>query len=100
MSDGWATVQAQGWTRPIYWTNALDGEFTLGGERELEADAPVCHVSWYEADAFARWAGARLPTEAEWEVVAARQPIDGNFLVTASSPRCILSACNGAGRDR
>ena len=80
MSDGWATVQAQGWKRPIYWNEALDGEFTLGGERELEPAAPVCHVSCYEADAFARWAGARLPTEAEWEVVAARQPIDGNFL--------------------
>src|SRR5262245_5307543 len=80
MSDGWATLQSQGWSRPIYWNQALDGEFTLGGEREIEAAAPVSHLSWYEADAFARWAGARLPTEAEWEAVAARQPIDGNFL--------------------
>ena len=95
MSDGWATVQAQGWKRPIYWNNALDGEFTLGGERELEAAAPVCHVSWYEADAFSRWAGARLPTESEWEVVAARQPIDGNFL----DDDLLHPQANGAGRD-
>ena len=80
MSDGWATVQAQEWAHPIYWSESLDSEFTLGGERALEPDAPVCHVSWYEADAFARWADARLPTEAEWEVVASRQPIRGNFL--------------------
>ncbi len=80
MSDGWATVQAQEWTHPIYWSDSLDSEFTLAGERALSADAPVCHVSWYEADAFARWADARLPTEAEWEVVASRQPIRGNFL--------------------
>ncbi len=95
MSDGWATVQAQGWKRPIYWNNALDGEFTLGGERELEGAAPVCHVSWYEADAFSRWAGARLPTESEWEVVAARQPIDGNFL----DDDLLHPQANGAGRD-
>ena len=80
MSDGWATVQAQEWAHPIYWSDSLDSEFTLAGERGLEPDAPVCHVSWYEADAFARWADARLPTEAEWEVVASRQPIRGNFL--------------------
>ena len=95
MSDGWATVQAQGWKRPIYWNNALDGEFTLGGERELDAAAPVCHVSWYEADAFSRWAGARLPTESEWEAVAARQPIDGNFL----DDDLMHPQANGAGRD-
>ena len=80
MSDGWATVQAQEWTQPFYWSESLDSEFTLAGERALDPEAPVCHVSWYEADAFARWADARLPTEAEWEVVAARQPIAGNFL--------------------
>ncbi|HSC06617.1 MAG TPA: ergothioneine biosynthesis protein EgtB [Steroidobacteraceae bacterium] len=80
MSDGWATVQAQEWTHPIYWSDSLDSEFTLAGERALDPDVPVCHVSWYEADAFARWADARLPTEAEWEVVASRQPVEGNFL--------------------
>jgi ergothioneine biosynthesis protein EgtB len=80
MSDGWATVQAQEWTHPIYWSDTLDSEFTLAGERALDPEVPVCHVSWYEADAFARWADARLPTEAEWEVVAGRQSVEGNFL--------------------
>ncbi|HKT32845.1 MAG TPA: ergothioneine biosynthesis protein EgtB [Gammaproteobacteria bacterium] len=80
LSDGWATVQKEGWQRPLYWSAELSAEFTLGGERELDADAPVCHLSYYEADAFARWAGARLPTEAEWEAFAADQPLNGNFL--------------------
>jgi ergothioneine biosynthesis protein EgtB len=72
MSDGWATVQAHGWEAPEYWTWAGDGWLvqTLAGPRPVDPDEPVCHVSWYEADAFARWSGCRLPTEAEWEVVA------------------------------
>ena len=80
MSDGWATVQREGWARPLYWDEELASEFTLGGTRELADAAPVCHLSWYEADAFARWAGARLPTEAEWESFAATQPVTGNFM--------------------
>lgn len=80
MSEGWATVQAEGWAHPYYWADDLASEFTLGGRRELDPLAPVCHVSYYEADAFARWAGARLPTEAEWEMQAAsRDPDAGNL---------------------
>ena len=72
LSDGWATVQAEGWQAPLYW-EARDGEWwqlTLGGMRAVDPHAPVCHVSYYEADAFASWAGGRLPTEAEWEICA------------------------------
>ena len=80
LSDGWSKVQARGWNRPLYWNEACDAEFTLGGERELDLDAPVTHVSYYEADAFARWAGVRLPTEQEWELAAAREKVTGNFV--------------------
>ena len=80
LSDGWSSVQREGWQRPIYWSEALDQEFTLNGLRPIDAHAPVCHLSYYEADAFARWAGARLPTEFEWESVAASAPLTGNFV--------------------
>ena len=80
LSDGWSTIENQGWTRPLYWSDDLDREFTLAGWQDLQPGAPVTHVSYYEADAFARWAGARLPTEDEWEVAAAPLPIEGNFL--------------------
>jgi ergothioneine biosynthesis protein EgtB len=82
LSDGWAAVQAAGWEAPLYWS-ADDGGwevFTLTGPRNIDPGEPVCHVSYYEADAFARWAGLRLPTEAEWEVTAAGYPAEGRFL--------------------
>jgi len=83
LSDGWNARNANRWTAPLYWERASDDVgwriMTLAGMRDLVASEPVCHVSYYEADAYARWAGARLPTEAEWEVVAEAVPIDGNF---------------------
>jgi ergothioneine biosynthesis protein EgtB len=82
LSDGWATVKARGWKAPLYWEQ-IDGEWwhmTLGGMARVEDDAPVCHVSWYEADAFARWSGGRLPTEVELERELASLPIAGNFM--------------------
>ena len=81
LSDGWRTVREQGWCAPLYWVER-DGawwQFTLHGMRPVDLAEPVCHVSHYEADAFARWAGARLPTEQEWEVAACSLPTHGNF---------------------
>src|SRR3546814_17386110 len=67
LSDGWATVQAEGWEAPLYWRREERdwSVFTLGGRRDVDPREPVCHVSYYEADAFPRWAGGRLPTEAD-----------------------------------
>jgi ergothioneine biosynthesis protein EgtB len=82
LSDGWATVQTEGWRAPLYWQQhgGQWGHFTLSGWRPVNPAEPVCHVSCYEADAFARWAGVRLPTEAEWETAAERATCGGNFV--------------------
>jgi ergothioneine biosynthesis protein EgtB len=84
LSDGWAWVRAEGIAAPLYWQQDRDGQwlsFGLDGLRAVDTAAPVTHISLYEADAYASWAGARLPTEAEWEVVAAsRDANEGNQL--------------------
>ena len=82
LSNGWSIVQTHKWESPLYWER-YEGEwyeFTLSGTAPLILSAPVCHISYYEADAFARWAGYRLPTEAEWEVVAAKNSLSGRFV--------------------
>jgi ergothioneine biosynthesis protein EgtB len=84
LSDGWAMLREMGeqrWQCPLYWRHRDDNwfEYTLSGLKSLDPQLPVSHVSAYEADAFARWQGARLPTEMEWEVVAQQFPVAGNF---------------------
>ncbi|UDY37367.1 ergothioneine biosynthesis protein EgtB [Dermatobacter hominis] len=89
LSDGWAVVNDQGWDAPLYWSDDADGTpslFTLAGPQAIRADDPVVHVSYYEADAFTRWAGARLPTEAEWEVVAREHAVDTSPLELDAAP--------------
>jgi ergothioneine biosynthesis protein EgtB len=82
LSDGWAVRNTERWCAPSYWSR--DGDdwtvFTLGGPKPLDPAEPVCHISYYEADAYAHWSGARLPTEAEWETVAGSRRAEGNFL--------------------
>lgn len=81
LSSGWYTREDAGWTAPLYWEQ-LDGvwhQMTLGGLRPLDLAEPVCHLSYYEADAFARWAGKRLPTETEWEIAAQTVALDGSY---------------------
>jgi ergothioneine biosynthesis protein EgtB len=91
MSDGWALAQAEGWEAPLYWRRHDEGwqQFGPAGLAPLDLAAPVRHISWYEADAFARWSGARLPTEAEWEAASADhrlvQMMDSVWQWTASA---------------
>jgi ergothioneine biosynthesis protein EgtB len=82
LSDGWAVRERHGWTAPLYWSRDTDewSLFTLRGQRPLVPAEPVCHVSFYEADAYARWAGCRLPTEFEWETAVGPAEANGNFL--------------------
>ena len=82
--EGWAAAKSNHWQAPLYWEQ-LDGHWwlmTLGGLRRVNKHEPVCHISFYEADAYARWAGKRLPTEAEWEIATTDCSIDGNLLET------------------
>jgi ergothioneine biosynthesis protein EgtB len=98
LSDGWSVVMAQGWQCPLYWSRDSDGsdtwqQFTLSGLRPVDPDEPVCHLSYYEADAFAHWTGMRLPTEAEWETVASEAATGGNFLsADVPHPRPAISS--------
>ena len=82
---GWNMVQQEGWDSPLYWERYDDGWWmmTLAGMQPINEAAPVCHINYYEADAFARWSGARLPTEAEWEIAADQVSIQGNFVETS-----------------
>jgi ergothioneine biosynthesis protein EgtB len=87
LSEGWDTLHAQAWQAPLYWRRDSAAKsgwriFTLRGWQPLDdiSETPVCHLSFFEADAFARWSGHRLPTEFEWEFVAAQQPVSGNLL--------------------
>jgi ergothioneine biosynthesis protein EgtB len=82
LSLGWDAVSQRGWEAPLYWER-IDGAwhtFTLHGMAPIEPNTPICHVSFFEAEAFARWAGARLPTEAEWETASSHASREGNFL--------------------
>ncbi len=87
LSEGWDTVEREGWQAPLYWQRDAGTRsgwriYTLHGWQPLEdlSESPVCHISFFEADAFARWSGQRLPTEFEWEFVAAQLPVEGNLL--------------------
>jgi ergothioneine biosynthesis protein EgtB len=102
LSDGWTTVNRENWRAPLYWErrDAEWLEMTLEGLQPLRLDAPVAHVSYYEADAFARWSGDRLPTEFEWEVAAATACEEGNFLETAAlRPRPAEAEPDGSPRQ-
>ncbi len=95
LSDGWDTVCQQGWEAPFYWEREGDDwkQFTLAGKRDVNLNEPVCHVSYYEADAFAHWSGKRLPLEGEWESASTEVSPDGQF---AESREFHPRACDGS----
>jgi ergothioneine biosynthesis protein EgtB len=98
LSDGWATSQERGWTAPLYWERGDDRRwqrFSLFGVIPVDPAEPVCHVSYYEADAFARWAGARLPTEEEWEAAAAEMQIEERPDDPPLCPRPLMPGVTG-----
>jgi len=100
LSEGWATVQQEEWQAPLYWEKR-DGQWsmmTLSGLREIDLAEPVCHVSYFEADAYARWAEARLPTEAEWEVAAQEIPVEGHFVESGLYHPAPLKASPSSGK--
>jgi ergothioneine biosynthesis protein EgtB len=99
LSAGWATSQDNGWQAPLYWERQAERwqVMTLAGLREVDPAEPVCHISYYEADAFAHWAEARLPTEAEWEVAAAGLPTTGNFVDSGRFQPAPLDASTDGG---
>ncbi|HEU4415247.1 MAG TPA: ergothioneine biosynthesis protein EgtB [Candidatus Angelobacter sp.] len=100
LSDGWTAVRSHGWNAPLYWEK-VDGQwhqFTCSGRRKVDEGEPVCHVSYYEADAFARWAGARLPNEFEWEVAASRLPVQGNLLESGNFHPVVAPAAPESGQ--
>lgn len=102
LSDGWATREREDWDAPLYWWHQDDAwwSYSLRGPQPVNLDAPVVHVSYYEADAFARWSDKRLPTEAEWEVVARDRPIQGNFLNDKKfRPMPLAEAAGGVAPD-
>lgn len=96
LSAGWAVVEERQWTEPFYWER--DGEswyhFTLSGKKPIDPEQPICHLSYFEADAYARWADARLPTEQEWEVAASDLAIQGNFVESGHQHPVVAEASN------
>ncbi|MEM6850876.1 MAG: ergothioneine biosynthesis protein EgtB, partial [Pseudomonadota bacterium] len=102
LSDAWALVEAEGWRAPLYWRRGESGggewfEYTLFGRRAVDPEAPLAHISYYEAAAFAEWRGARLPTEYEWERAAAGRSLAGQFLTEAGPQAPAFDAAQPGG---